>query len=284
MGSKWMYVVIFSILAVSCGTVDNDTEETPEMVNPANADALAEVLIMPQGTETKDGNPPPPSNDSEAPEVDNSVSQINSSNGSTAPLNFRYENVNGNLSGCYVQVQGADSYFDISYSGNSVSAGSLQLPIGIPSNIDEGRFCVDFCVYDRSNRVSNIVTTCVDVLRLGTGALQISLSWDNDSDQDLHVTDPTGTTISWQNLSSSSGGQLDRDDTDGFGPENIFWTEDAPDGDYKVEVNDFSGVPQTNFIVTVTAPNTTRTFTGSTRNGSTETVVIFTKNGSSLSF
>ncbi len=277
-----LILMFFSFTA--CGVTGDESDGEGNLVEPANSDAISEVLIMPQGTQSENGNPPPPSSDSAAPRAENNIAQINSSNGSTAPINFQYNNVDGTLSGVFLQVQGAASFFDIPLTGNTGRAGGLQLPIGIPSNVNEGRFCVDFCVYDTQNRISNIISTCVDVLRLGTGALQISLSWDNSSDQDLYVTDPSGTEIYYANPSSSTGGELDRDDTDGFGPENIFWTESAPDGEYTVEVDDFSGVSSTNFIVTITGPSTTRSFNGRTSNGNRVTVARFTKSGSNLSF
>jgi len=111
------------------------------------------------------------------------------------------------------------------------------------------------------------------------------LSWDNTSDQDLYVTDPTGETIYYSNESSSSGGQLDRDDVDGFGPENIFWTDNAPNGTYNVRVNDYDYTSSpTTFYVTVSGPNTSRNFTGTTQSGSTADVVTFRKNGDNISF
>ena len=58
---------------------------------------------------------------------------------------------------------------------------------------------------------------------LGSGDVQVSLAWTVAPDVDLYVTDPFGSVLNYQNKVASSGGKLDRDDTDGFGPENIFW-------------------------------------------------------------
>lgn len=255
------------------------------LINPSNANELSQVLIMPNGTLNNSGNPPSPSNDNNAPEATSSVSSVNSSNGSTTPLNFNYDNVNGNLGGCYVQIEGANNYFTIPYGGSSGSDGALQVPIGIPTDVDQGEFCVNFCVFDNNGLISNIVSSCVNVLRLGTGALQISLSWNNETDQDLYVTDPNGEILYYQSASSITGGVLDRDDTDGFGPENIFWLENAPDGIYNVSVNDFEGLGALNtFYITVSGPNQTRNFTGSTQNGNTVDAVRFAKSGDNLSF
>lgn len=270
----------------ACSKDNEEDEQDPAaLVDPSDANALSSVLIMPAGTQTSAGAPPSPTNSGSAPSVSSSASTVLSSNGSTAPLNFSYGNVSGNLAGCYVQIDGAGNYFTVPYNASSGANGSLQLPLGIPTNVDEGEFCVSFCVYDTNGQVSNVVSTCVSVLRLGTGALQISLSWNNDTDQDLYVIDPSGEEISYLNSSAASGGELDRDDMDGFGPENIFWTDEAPDGAYNVQVNDYTGSSSaTTFYITVSGPNTSRNFTGTTINGSTADVVTFRKSGNSIQF
>ena len=265
------------------------TKEEPTdsavLIDPANSELLSAVLIMPSGSNSNEGTPPSSTSSNQAPEVDNQNPSVISSNGSTAPLSFGYSNINGNLGGCYVQVEGASRYYNVPYSTTSGSSGDLQLPLGIPTNVNNGEFCVNFCVYDNNGLVSNIVNTCVNVLRLGTGALQISLSWNTPTDQDLYVTDPTGEIISYQNTVASSGGQLDRDDLDGYGPENIFWLESAPDGQYNVKVDDYevTDTPNT-FYITVNGPNQSRSFNGTTIDGNRVDVVSFVKSGDNLSF
>lgn len=277
------------LLAIGCFALTSckkDKKDEPDpnaLIDPADANALSAVLIMPAGTQTDNGTTPSPSSNNNAPEVTTLNSALLSSNGSTAILNFTYAGVNGNLGGCYAQVDGANSYFILPYSGSSGAAGELQLPIGIPTNVDAGEFCVVFSVFDANGLVSNTVIVCVNVLRLGTGALQISLSWDKANDQDLHVFDPSGEEIDYTNTSSLSGGQLDRDDLDGFGPENIYWLENAPDGTYQVKVDDYAGTGA-NFYVTVSGPNVSRNFSGTTSNGNTVDVVTFTKSGNSINF
>ncbi|WP_298341278.1 hypothetical protein [uncultured Algibacter sp.] len=278
--------ILLATLILSCGgSDDSGTNPEEELVDPTDANAISRVLITPAGTQTSQGTPPGPSASSEAPQVTNEISIINSSNGSTSPLTFSYSNVSNNLGGCYVQVDGAGNYFTIPYDSNAGNSGDLQVPLGIPTNVEAGVFCVSFCVYDTNGLVSNVVNTCINVLRLGTGALQISLSWNTATDQDLYVTDPSGEIISFINTQSSSGGALDRDDIDGFGPENIFWLENAPDGSYSVAVNDFEGTTTPNiFYVTINGSGESRSYEGTTQNGSTAEVVSFTKNGDNLSF
>ncbi|KAA3645202.1 MAG: hypothetical protein DWP98_11870 [Bacteroidetes bacterium] len=263
----------------------NPTNNSESIVDPNDPNALTKVLIFPSGSMNQSGNPPSPSTSPTAPVVDTNSAIVTTSNGSTAPLFFKYRNVNGNLAGSYAQVKGANNYFNIPFTANSSDTGSLQLPIGIPTNVGEGTFELVFCVYDINNLVSNIIFTTINILRLGTGSLQISLSWDTETDQDLYVTDPSGEVISYQNEYSNSGGELDRDDTDGFGPENIFWKTSAPDGNYMVRVHDYEGTTTTNnFYITISGPSVSRSYSGSTINGDTVLVTTFTKSGSTISF
>ncbi len=76
----------------------------------------------------------------------------------------------------------------------------------------------------------------------GTGELQITLTWTGNVDVDIWVTDPNGEKVYFAHRKSQSGGSLDRDNLCRVKPglsENIFW-EDAPPGEYKVQVNYFT--------------------------------------------
>lgn len=81
---------------------------------------------------------------------------------------------------------------------------------------------------------------------LGTGEVQITLTWDNAADMDLSVTEPNGEYISYNDRDSSTGGQLDVDsnypcNSNLFSVENIFWPPNgAPSGTYRVGVNQYS--------------------------------------------
>ena len=284
--TKWLLLLSLSIGLVfsSCKKDDDEQEEVPEFIDPADANALTSVLIMPAGTNNPDGNPPAPSPNN-APEVTNPINTLTSSNGSTTPLQFFYSNVSGNLGGCYVQIDGADSYFNVPYNSNSGDAGSLAVPIGIPTNVLEGSFDVNFCVYNSDGTVSNVVSTTVTVLQLGTGSLQISLSWNTATDQDLHVIDPDGFEIYYVTDESPSGGVLDRDDTNGFGPENIYWKENAPDGEFKVSVNDYENTSTPNTVyVTVSTKDRSKQFTATTQNGDKVDIVTIRKSGDNYEF
>lgn len=109
-------------------------------------------------------------------------------------------------------------------------------------------------------------------LPVGTGDVQVSVSWDAASDVDLWVTDPNDFTIDYGSVSSPEGGTLDLDSNpacsiDGVNNENITWpTGSAPTGTYLVQVDYFDdcGVAETNYTVTVQMSGVEpHTFTGS---------------------
>ena len=56
------------------------------------------------------------------------------------------------------------------------------------------------------------------------GDPQFTLIWDTDGvDLDLHVIEPGGKEIFWEDPKGNKGGELDVDNTKGFGPENVYW-------------------------------------------------------------
>jgi hypothetical protein len=56
------------------------------------------------------------------------------------------------------------------------------------------------------------------------GDPQFTLIWNTDGvDLDLHVIEPGGKEIYWEDPKGAKGGELDVDNTKGFGPENVYW-------------------------------------------------------------
>lgn len=110
-----------------------------------------------------------------------------------------------------------------------------------------------------------------------TGDVQVSLSWDNFNDIDLHVVAPSGERIFFGHRGSRCLGSLDVDMNAG-GPasrepvENVFWpARRAPPGEYRVFVHHFSrhdpDRDDTAFSVHVLVDGRKRRFTGSVRSG-----------------
>ena len=110
-----------------------------------------------------------------------------------------------------------------------------------------------------------------EVIEVGSGDVQVSLSWNIDSDVDLHVVDPNGHEIYYGRPSVLSGGQLDLDSNpscniDGIRNENIRWPAGrAPRGTYIVRVDyyDSCEVSATDYAVRLSYEGKQETFSGS---------------------
>ena len=74
-----------------------------------------------------------------------------------------------------------------------------------------------------------------------SGVVQISLAWDDYNDLDMHVFCPSGERIYFNNRKSDCGGELDVDmnvrPKSKTPIENVVWTDQAPDGEYKIGVH-----------------------------------------------
>lgn len=112
----------------------------------------------------------------------------------------------------------------------------------------------------------------ISIISVGTGDVQVNITWDSRADVDLHVVDPLGEEVYWAHKSAVSGGTLDLDSnarcgSDGPRAENIFWASGliAPHGDYVVRVDYWSNCAdvRTNYVVTVnTRGKPPQVFTG----------------------
>jgi len=98
------------------------------------------------------------------------------------------------------------------------------------------------------------------VQMVGTGNLQVSLSWDTATDVDLHLIEPDETEIFYSSRSSSSGGELDLDSNAGCTLDNVnnenitYGKNEPPSGHYIVRVDYYAAcgiTEQTRYLVTV---------------------------------
>ena len=114
--------------------------------------------------------------------------------------------------------------------------------------------CVDLLT-DRNNcgRCGNVCPggqACANGVCVGDGQLRITMVWTRAGDVDLHVVPPCGAEISYR-ATMQCGGQLDRDDTSGTGPENVFWSGAPASGTYLVCATPYSIGGSTPVTVTV---------------------------------
>jgi len=111
---------------------------------------------------------------------------------------------------------------------------------------------------------------------IGSGDIQVSLSWSTDTDVDLHLVEPGGEEIYYGNLIASSGGELDLDSHPACNDpktnnENITYQGvTPPSGHYIVRVDYWSACQeagQTDFLVTVNLRGEPTVYQGSFQAG-----------------
>jgi hypothetical protein len=226
-----------------------------------------------------------------APEISAIEAPSTIINGGTARLriSLRDAAAAANVNRVLVQVPGATGFqghFEAPAhrEGNTLVA-DIRLDPDFPaptSSLQRKRFAsqaastgpVDVVVQlvDLLGRVGQSFLRPFNVQSVGSGNVQVSLSWDTPTDVDLHVVEPSpGEEIYWSNRSSATGGMLDLDSNaacsiDGVNNENITWATGSPlPGEHVVRVDywsDCGGLPA-NYVVTTKVCGEVKTFSGS---------------------
>ena len=148
-------------------------------------------------------------------------------------------------------------------------AGSLVAPAS------GGQLQIVTQLVDALGNVGNQMMQALNTVVAGTGKFQVTLSWDNPVDLDLHVVEPSSEEIYYGNKVSSDGGTLDLDSNaacniDGINNENISFpntNQPPPPGQYTVRTDFYQacGMPPqgANYTVTTRVCGNVNTFTGS---------------------
>jgi hypothetical protein len=157
-----------------------------------------------------------------------------------------------------------DGPSEMDSSGEEDNAGNITLPDGLLSAVAGGG--------DRTLTGSSATfAQRLKQAKAKTGAVQVSLIWNNFNDLDLHVVAPSGELIFFQNRRSRCRGVLDVD-RNAEGPttnepvENVYWPANrAPFGEYVVVVDHYRNHGDTDptaFEVQVKVDGRTRKLTG----------------------
>jgi len=163
---------------------------------------------------------------------------------------------------------GVDGFYEVHLPVSQTSATVL---LSFSQTLALPRFQLLFAVSNSSGPVGPFAALDTTAITVGTGDIQVSLSWDVDSDVDLHVVDPSGEEIYYAHRQSASNGTLDLDsnaacDLDHKRNENVTWpTGRAPRGTYTVRVDYWNNcqVAQTNYTVRIINGSDAQIVTGS---------------------
>jgi hypothetical protein len=178
-----------------------------------------------------------------------------------------------NLQSLLIAIEGDNGYYVVPLSGGATEqAVSITL---LPA-FTGSTLAVGFAIRDAAGNVTAWSRNSINVVTTGTGDVKVSLTFDQDEDLDLYVTDPLGNKIMYSNrdvlyVGGTVGGHLDLDSNaacmiDGVNNENIFWDPgSAPRGSYLVEVDYYKvcAAASVNYTVTVSIGSAVSTYAGS---------------------
>ena len=171
-----------------------------------------------------------------------------------------------------VAMPGARNYYQLTVPSGTVTPIILRAA----ENLSSMNLGVSYAVGD-ANVIGKYTAQTVKIINVGNGDVQVSVSWSDTSDVDLHVVDPALEEIYFGHLTSASGGKLDLDsnaactqDDPQFphkSNENIVWPiGQAPHGTFTVRLAYWSAcniTAGTDYVVTVaTKGGGAQVFTG----------------------
>lgn len=144
-----------------------------------------------------------------------------------------------------------------------LTVNGVERPLPIQNNqfsatfaLGRGQNAIEVIGYSKEGEGAPVRAQLTLFAKIPKVDLQVLLFWDTDkTDVDLHITEPGGEVINYTHkVSSQTGGRLDRDDTDGYGPE-IYSLGAAPSGVYEIAAHYFGdrGSGQTTATVSVVA-------------------------------
>lgn len=166
---------------------------------------------------------------------------------------------------------------------------SSQTDLTIPSNVSPGRYFIG-TLLESSDPGTRVLNGSGTIRPEGVGEfpsngqLEVTLTWDDDADLDLHLTDPFGETIHYFRPTSLSGGSLDSDMecfNTGTKTERISYPQgSAASGAYLISVHYFRSCNSgkaVHWTVNVTSDGKSQSFEGTISPGQYLRVVDFTR-------
>lgn len=224
------------------------------------------------------GTPPPTIGDM-VPQIVNVTGPSAVTNGGTALLHVQLSPPVA--SPVFVIGLDGDSGYHTVTGTDPDGDGIYDISVQVAAEATQASLLLSVALIDAAGNVGPYSPIEIALVQSGTGDVKITLSWDRLHDLDLHVIEPNGEEVQYQNSSSLTGGELDLDSGANCEPsvantENIFWpSQGAPAGDYVVTVHNYQQCSPgpIEFSVRVAYDNVVNTYRGSFAEGTAGEVV-----------
>jgi DNA/RNA endonuclease YhcR with UshA esterase domain len=199
------------------------------------------------------GNIPDPSQSQSAPVISSVYGNRSILEGGSNPISIQ---TSSSVKEVIIGVQDIQGYYVMPAT---TTQGSILIVLLFSQSLEKDSFVIVLALRDANGLVSDHVIIEVTKIEAGTGKLQVSCSWDRPNDVDLHLVEPKGEEICFDNDISANGGKLDVDSNpdcvlDNINSENITYDSNAiiESGTYIVKVALYSDcyvTSNTNFVV-----------------------------------
>jgi uncharacterized protein YfaP (DUF2135 family) len=263
-----------ALLSIACSSSSTETPIAPSPVGSLNVEDIATSASSGGAPGLLRAESAPPSRGGPRINVGGNQTVINGGTlavaiTADAPFNAVYMFIGGRTLGVVGEFgSGIQGHYEMRLAGAQTAATVL---LTFPQEIPLDQFDLQFAAANTAGVVGPYSTLTTNVTEVGTGDVQVTLSWDANSDVDLHVVAPGNDEIYYANRESPSGGRLDLDSNagcsiDGVRNENITWPLGrAPRGHYIVRVDYWSScnVSRTEFTVRVNNSGAAQIATGS---------------------
>lgn len=244
-------VTVLTVLVLAFTACTDEDEKTP---NPTPATVLSDFFSI-QNAVTVQGTIP---SNPDGPSIGNVSMNGSVISGGSSHITITTDN---DIQKLYVGIKGVNNYYIITPNAKS---NIFDFVILLSQNLDES-FEIQISALLADGTTTAVYKSTVGYYAVGTGNLQISLSFDNEKDVDLYVLQPDGVMIFYGN----KGGQtydpitglstylwgLDLDSNpncniDSINNENVFYPDSlVQSGTYQVWINMYnncdSSIPTT---------------------------------------
>ena len=261
---KHIFVILILFAGFSC------RKDTPVPIDvqsnqsiPPPSETIYNYLYNYNAVFVNDYMPEPKVVNSACPEITSVNGYAYVIPGDANQLGIKYTNIDHEVTEMYYGVKGVYGYYKVGvppakHQGAQTPSDSVALLVIISQAITQTNFTIEINMADSSGNISEPFYLPVDLIAAKPGKLQISLSFDQANDLDLHLREPGGFEIYYKHPVSPSGGYLVDDANancipDSANIEEILYPDSVPLGSYRVSVKYYMQcIPDvnTNFCVT----------------------------------
>jgi len=232
----------------------------------------SDVITVGDG-EFSNGEPPPTIGAEMLPEIVNLTGPEAVTNGGTAILHVELSRAI-DAPRFVVGLDGDSGYHTVTGTDPD-GDGVFDIPVQVAAEATQTSLVFSVALSDAQGNVGPYHLITVGLLKSGTGDVKVTLSFDRLHDLDLHVVEPNGDEIFYDQSASSTGGQLDLDSgsrcmASSANAENVFWPPGgAPAGEYRVFVQNYQQCSpgDITFTVRVAYDSVVNTYTGTFSDG-----------------